>query len=133
MRYSHANIRCGTVSRMSSSHPHVAGSAQKAPELPAACAAARLHTRLPLMNSKQFPHLGHSTPRHPLQTLPCSSPQVMGYLKRMVREQSHVVIASIHQPRSAIWLMFDAVRCGGLWWEWGLHEVGWAEVREAGM
>ncbi|KAI8468849.1 MAG: P-loop containing nucleoside triphosphate hydrolase protein [Monoraphidium minutum] len=34
---------------------------------------------------------------------------VMGYLKRMVREQSHVVIASIHQPRSAIWLMFDAV------------------------
>jgi ABC-type multidrug transport system ATPase subunit len=33
----------------------------------------------------------------------------MGYLKRMVREQSHVVIASIHQPRSAIWLMFDAV------------------------
>lgn len=38
------------------------------------------------------------------------SHQVMGYLKRMVREQNHVVIASIHQPRSAIWLMFDAVR-----------------------
>ncbi|KIZ04851.1 hypothetical protein MNEG_3112 [Monoraphidium neglectum] len=34
---------------------------------------------------------------------------VMGYLKRMAREQNHVVIASIHQPRSAIWLMFDAV------------------------
>ena len=33
----------------------------------------------------------------------------MGYLKRMAREQSHVVIASIHQPRSAIWLRFDAV------------------------
>ena len=29
----------------------------------------------------------------------------MGYLKRMVREQSHVVIASIHQPRSAIWMV----------------------------
>ncbi|KAI8464872.1 MAG: P-loop containing nucleoside triphosphate hydrolase protein [Monoraphidium minutum] len=34
---------------------------------------------------------------------------VMGYLKRMAREQSHVVIASIHQPRAAIWQMFDAV------------------------
>jgi ABC-type multidrug transport system ATPase subunit len=34
---------------------------------------------------------------------------VMGYLRRMVREQNHVVVASIHQPRSAIWLMFDAV------------------------
>jgi hypothetical protein len=33
----------------------------------------------------------------------------MGYLKRMVREQSHVVIAAVHQPRSAIWLMFDSV------------------------
>jgi ABC-type multidrug transport system ATPase subunit len=33
----------------------------------------------------------------------------MGYMKRMVLEQSQVVIASIHQPRSAIWQMFDAV------------------------
>lgn len=34
---------------------------------------------------------------------------VMGYLKRMARENGHVVIASIHQPRSAIWSMFDKV------------------------
>jgi ATP-binding cassette subfamily G (WHITE) protein 2 len=33
----------------------------------------------------------------------------MGYLKRLAREQGRVVIASIHQPRSAIWTMFDAV------------------------
>ena len=32
----------------------------------------------------------------------------MGYLKRMALEQGQVVIASIHQPRSAIWQMFDA-------------------------
>ncbi|GBF96283.1 ABC transporter G family [Raphidocelis subcapitata] len=32
---------------------------------------------------------------------------VMGYMKRMVLEQSQVVVASIHQPRSAIWQMFD--------------------------
>jgi ABC-type multidrug transport system ATPase subunit len=35
---------------------------------------------------------------------------VMGYLKRMARDHGHVVIASIHQPRSAIWSMFDRVR-----------------------
>jgi ABC-type multidrug transport system ATPase subunit len=35
---------------------------------------------------------------------------VMGYLKRMARDNGHVVIASIHQPRSAIWSMFDKVR-----------------------
>jgi len=34
---------------------------------------------------------------------------VMGYLKRLAREHGRVVIASIHQPRSAIWQMFDAV------------------------
>jgi ATP-binding cassette, subfamily G (WHITE), member 2 len=34
---------------------------------------------------------------------------VMGYLKRMARDNGHVVISSIHQPRSAIWSMFDAV------------------------
>eukprot|EP00879_Flechtneria_rotunda_P017044 GHRR01017850.1.p1 GENE.GHRR01017850.1~~GHRR01017850.1.p1 ORF type:complete len:820 (+),score=223.92 GHRR01017850.1:95-2554(+) len=34
---------------------------------------------------------------------------VMGYLKRMARDSGHVVIASIHQPRSAIWSMFDKV------------------------
>jgi ABC-type multidrug transport system ATPase subunit len=33
----------------------------------------------------------------------------MGYLKRLVREHGRVVISSIHQPRSAIWAMFDAV------------------------
>jgi hypothetical protein len=51
----------------------------------------------------------------------------MGYLKRMVREQSHVVIASIHQPRSAIWLMFDAVGRGGgagAWATLGSQAVG---------
>jgi ABC-type multidrug transport system ATPase subunit len=34
---------------------------------------------------------------------------VMGYLKRMARDNGHVVISSIHQPRSAIWSMFDSV------------------------
>lgn len=34
---------------------------------------------------------------------------VMGHLKRMARDNGHVVIASIHQPRSAIWSMFDRV------------------------
>jgi len=37
----------------------------------------------------------------------------MGYLKRMARDSGHVVIASIHQPRSAIWSMFDKVRTTG--------------------
>ncbi len=35
---------------------------------------------------------------------------VMGYMKRMARSNGQVVIASIHQPRSAIWSMFDTVR-----------------------
>jgi ABC-type multidrug transport system ATPase subunit len=39
---------------------------------------------------------------------------VMGHLKRMARDNGHVVIASIHQPRSAIWSMFD--RVSGLAW-----------------
>jgi ABC-type multidrug transport system ATPase subunit len=34
---------------------------------------------------------------------------VMGYMKRMARDNGHIVIASIHQPRSAIWSMFDTV------------------------
>ena len=34
---------------------------------------------------------------------------VMGYMKRMARANRQVVIASIHQPRSAIWSMFDTV------------------------
>jgi len=34
---------------------------------------------------------------------------VMGYMKRMARSNGQVVIASIHQPRSAIWSMFDTV------------------------
>jgi ABC-type sulfate/molybdate transport systems ATPase subunit len=37
---------------------------------------------------------------------------VMGHLKRMARDNGHVVIASIHQPRSAIWSMFDRVSNG---------------------
>jgi hypothetical protein len=42
----------------------------------------------------------------------------MGYMKRMARSNGQIVIASIHQPRSAIWSMFDTVRarwarCGG--------------------
>lgn len=40
---------------------------------------------------------------------------VMGYLKRMAQENGHVIIASIHQPRSAIWSMFDTV--SGLWYK----------------
>jgi ABC-type multidrug transport system ATPase subunit len=35
---------------------------------------------------------------------------VMGHLKRMARDNGHAVIASIHQPRAAIWNMFDKVR-----------------------
>jgi hypothetical protein len=50
----------------------------------------------------------HSPNPHP-QTRP-RRPQVMGYLKRMARDSGQVVIASIHQPRSAIWMMFDSVR-----------------------
>jgi len=41
----------------------------------------------------------------------------MGYLKRMARDSGHAVIASIHQPRAAIWSMFDVVTllsCGRL-------------------
>jgi hypothetical protein len=34
---------------------------------------------------------------------------VMGYLKCMARDAGHVVISSIHQPRSAIWSLFDKV------------------------
>jgi ATP-binding cassette subfamily G (WHITE) protein 2 len=34
---------------------------------------------------------------------------VMGHLKRMARDSGHAVIASIHQPRAAIWNMFDKV------------------------
>jgi ABC-type multidrug transport system ATPase subunit len=34
---------------------------------------------------------------------------VMGYLQRMARDKGHAVIASIHQPRSAIWNMFEKV------------------------
>lgn len=33
----------------------------------------------------------------------------MGYMKRMARDNGHIVISSIHQPRSAIWSMFDTV------------------------
>lgn len=39
---------------------------------------------------------------------------VMGHLKRMARDNGHVVIASIHQPRSAIWSMFDRVSEGAV-------------------
>ena len=35
---------------------------------------------------------------------------VMQYMKQMAVEAGHIVIASIHQPRSAIWSMFDSVR-----------------------
>jgi ABC-type multidrug transport system ATPase subunit len=35
---------------------------------------------------------------------------VMGHLKRMARDSGHAVIASIHQPRAAIWNMFDKVQ-----------------------
>jgi ABC-type multidrug transport system ATPase subunit len=34
---------------------------------------------------------------------------VMGYLQMMARATSQVVITTIHQPRSAIWQMFDTV------------------------
>jgi ABC-type multidrug transport system ATPase subunit len=35
---------------------------------------------------------------------------VMGYLQRMARAAEHIIISTIHQPRSAIWQMFDQVR-----------------------
>lgn len=38
---------------------------------------------------------------------------VMGHLKRMASVARQVVLASIHQPRSAIWSMFDSVSCAG--------------------
>jgi hypothetical protein len=47
----------------------------------------------------------------PPETSP--TPQVMGYLRRMARDNGHIVIACIHQPRAAIWSMFDTVRGGG--------------------
>lgn len=34
---------------------------------------------------------------------------VMRYLGSMAVDAGHVIIASIHQPRSAIWAMFDSV------------------------
>jgi ABC-type Mn2+/Zn2+ transport system ATPase subunit len=36
---------------------------------------------------------------------------VMGYLQRMARAAEHIIISTIHQPRNAIWQMFDQVRC----------------------
>ncbi|KAJ9518404.1 hypothetical protein QJQ45_018417 [Haematococcus lacustris] len=33
---------------------------------------------------------------------------VMGYLNTMAKEGGHIIIASIHQPRSTIWSMFDS-------------------------
>ncbi|KAL6749179.1 hypothetical protein V8C86DRAFT_3145675 [Haematococcus lacustris] len=41
---------------------------------------------------------------------------VMGYLSTMAKEGGHIIIASIHQPRSTIWSMFDSVTVlsGGL-------------------
>jgi ABC-type multidrug transport system ATPase subunit len=38
---------------------------------------------------------------------------VMGHLQRMARVNEHIIIATIHQPRSAIWQMFDKVRVEG--------------------
>lgn len=37
----------------------------------------------------------------------------MRYLQQMAKEARHIVLASIHQPRSAIWAMFDSVRTHG--------------------
>lgn len=48
---------------------------------------------------------------------------VMGHLKRMARDNGHVVIASIHQPRSAIWSMFDRVSTVRELWCWCLVAV----------
>lgn len=39
---------------------------------------------------------------------------VMGHLKGMAAERRLVVICSIHQPRSAIWEMFDRVSCSNM-------------------
>lgn len=35
------------------------------------------------------------------------------HLQGMCQASGHIVLASIHQPRSAIWGMFDMVRHGG--------------------
>ncbi|KAF8066171.1 abcG22 [Scenedesmus sp. PABB004] len=34
---------------------------------------------------------------------------VMGHLQRMARAAEHIIVATIHQPRAAIWAMFDKV------------------------
>eukprot|EP00879_Flechtneria_rotunda_P005971 GHRR01006278.1.p1 GENE.GHRR01006278.1~~GHRR01006278.1.p1 ORF type:complete len:428 (+),score=125.08 GHRR01006278.1:410-1693(+) len=34
---------------------------------------------------------------------------VMGHLQRMARAADHIIISTIHQPRTAIWQMFDKV------------------------
>lgn len=34
---------------------------------------------------------------------------VMGYLRAMAVTEQQIIIATIHQPRSAIWSMFDKV------------------------
>jgi ABC-type multidrug transport system ATPase subunit len=41
---------------------------------------------------------------------------VMRYMMAMAHRGGHTIIASIHQPRAAIWAMFDtvgALRAGG--------------------
>lgn len=37
---------------------------------------------------------------------------VMAYMRGMANKFSQTVVSSIHQPRSAIWQMFDRVRSG---------------------
>lgn len=46
-----------------------------------------------------------------LQTLhsPSHARSVMRYMQRMAHHGGHTIIASIHQPRAAIWAMFDTV------------------------
>jgi len=60
------------------------------------------------------------TPQAPPILNPTPHRSVMRYMQCMAHRGGHTVIASIHQPRAAIWAMFDTVSGGGL-----LLLVGW--------
>jgi len=47
---------------------------------------------------------------------------VVRFLRRMA-DGGHTLLASIHQPRAAIWRLFDKVR-GWRWWGWVHFIIG---------
>lgn len=40
---------------------------------------------------------------------------VMGHMRKLAQTSQQTVIATIHQPRTAIWQMFDTVSCWACW------------------